>query len=223
MKKCKYCNINVDTDKSFCPLCYNRLYQIDDNCEVFYTPRVVNETGNKRSHFLSRLFLFLSICATVICLLINSLVNKSITWWPIVTLGIIYLWVLIKHTILSHSGPISKVIMQVLTLIVLLYFSERLSLENWLIPYVYPSIAMAAALVLLMIVFISPKRNEYVFSFLLMTAILGVISAIFMVTHNNEFTLLNLISLSVNGTICIGYILFGYNAMRTELTRKWHL
>ncbi len=223
MKKCKYCNVTVDTDKTFCPLCYNRLDKIDDVGEEFYTPRMYNETSNKRFHFLSRLFLFLSICSTVVCLLINTLVDNTVTWWPIVSLGIIYLWVLVRHTILSRSGPISKVFMQIIILILLLYFSERLSLEHWLIPYVYPSIAMAAALVLLMMVFISPKRNEYVFSFLLMTAILGSVSTIFMFTNSDEFTLLNLISLSFNGTICIGYILFSYNAIKTELTRKWHL
>ena len=95
MKKCKYCNIKVDTDKNFCPICFNRLEPENDECTSLYTMRTDNPTESKKSSFITKLFVFLTICSIVTCVLVNMLTTPDNRWFWLVVFGELYVWILI--------------------------------------------------------------------------------------------------------------------------------
>lgn len=224
MKYCKYCKAKIDTTNDFCPLCFNHLTQTDGEYSQLYTPRLVNETTNITKRFLTKLFLFLTICAITVCFFVNYLTDFSVRWFWVVTFGIIYVWVLIAHTIMSRQSAFKKVLLQLITIIVLLFFTERVSTtQNWLLQYVYPSISFTVVFVTSMILFIGHKRNENISGFLLIVLMMGIISLLFIIFNLVEFKLLNFINTIVCALTVLGLLVFGMASIRQDLSKKFHI
>ncbi len=224
MKYCKYCKIKVDTANDFCPICFNHIEEIDNKCEQLYSPRLKNENEDRLRFFLSKLFLFLSICSIIVCFFVNRLVNPDIPWFWIVCFGILYVWVLVAHTIMSRRSFFSKVLLQVISVIVLLYFTEKVSPDHdWLLQYVYPSISFAVVSVLLMILGIDKNRADNIFGFSIIIALLGTGSLVMLLLNTVSYTLLNFINCILCALTLLGLLIFGYGAIKQHLSKKLHL
>ena len=224
MKRCRYCKTDVDTDKNFCPVCFNRLESIDDKSTGMYPLRKSNETTIKNSKFLYKLFLFITVCSITSCVLVNVLLTHEPYWFWIVVFGEVYLWITVTHTILSGGSVFSKIFLQIVFILLILFFAERLSISNWLLPYVFPSISLCALFVLALILFISNKRGEYVFGFTVLVTILGTVSVLLIVLKLTAgFDILNVINIAACGLSFFGYLLFGFTAMKNDLSKRWHL
>ncbi|MBO4573202.1 MAG: hypothetical protein J5762_05520 [Clostridia bacterium] len=224
MKKCRYCNVEVDSDKNFCPICFNRTDNLDDRSTGLYTLRKHNETKIKSSWFLTKLFFFLTICTLTASVMVNVLVTPKSMWSPLVVFGELYIWVLIAHTIMSKRSLFEKVFLQVVVILLILIFAEKLSISDWLIPYVYPSMSLAVVTTLSLILIISSKRGEYFIGFTVIAFLLSIGSLVFILfSLTGEFKLLNYISLAVGFSAVFGYVLFGFDSIKYELGKKWHL
>ena len=162
MKYCKHCNVKVDSSENYCPLCYNYLEELEPETDRFeyYLGR---DGGKKRSasnHFLLKLFLYISVCISVVCFTVNYFTEPHMLWSPVVFVSVLYLWILIGHTILSKRSPFEKIFFQFVGLVVLLIFLERLSMRAWFLDYVLPSILLAASSVMALISLISKLQTE---------------------------------------------------------------
>ncbi len=224
MKHCKYCNIDVDTSNDFCPLCFNHLEEVNSSYEQFYTPRLKNETADRKKHFITKLFLFLTICSIVICFFINFLTDFKIKWFLVVTFGIIYVWVLVAHTIMSTQSAFKKIFLQLISIIALLYFTEQVAEpHDWLLQYVYPSISFTVVAVICLILFIDKNRNDKILGFATIILLMGIGSLLFIIFKLSPFVLLNFINCILCGLTIIGILIFGNHAIKQELSKKLHL
>ncbi len=224
MKYCKYCKIKVDTANDFCPICFNHIEEIDNKYDQLYSQRLKNETSDKLRFFLSKLFLFLSICAITVCFFVNYKVNPQTQWFWIVCFGILYVWVLVAHTIMSRRSFFAKVMLQVVSVIVLLYFTEKVSPDHdWLLQYVYPAISYVVVVVLLMLLGIDRNRANNIFGFSVIIALLGTGSLVMLLLHALSYTLLNFINCILCSLTLLGLLIFGYGAIKQDLSKKLHL
>ncbi len=224
MKYCKYCKIKVDTANDFCPICFNHIEEIDNKYDQLYSQRLKNETSDKLRFFLSKLFLFLSICAITVCFFVNYMVNPQTQWFWIVCFGILYVWVLVAHTIMSRRSFFAKVMLQVVSVIVLLYFTEKVSPDHeWLLQYVYPAISYVVVVVLLMLLGIDRNRANNIFGFSVIIALLGTGSLVMLLLHALSYTLLNFINCILCSLTLLGLLIFGYGAIKQDLSKKLHL
>lgn len=224
MKYCKYCKIKVDTANDFCPICFNHIEEIDNKYDQLYSQRLKNETSDKLRFFLSKLFLFLSICAITVCFFVNYMVNPQTQWFWIVCFGILYVWVLVAHTIMSRRSFFAKVMLQVVSVIVLLYFTEKVSPDHeWLLQYVYPAISYVVVVVLLMLLGIDRNRANNIFGFSVIIALLGTGSLVMLLLHALSYTLLNFINCILCSLTLLGLLIFGYGSIKQDLSKKLHL
>ena len=222
MKQCKYCKIEVDTTNDFCPLCFNHLDEGCDKSEGLYSLRQKNETTNITNNFLIKFFIFLSICAITTCVIINLHTHPETPWFWVVTCGILYIWVLVCHTILSKQPAFLKILLQIISIMLLLHFTEKISIETWVLPYVYPSISLTILFVLIMILSISSKRNGYVLGFSVIIMILTIVSLLITLL-TDYYELLNFINIVLCLLTLIGLFMFGWNAIKEDILKKWHL
>ena len=174
-------------------------------------------------HFYTSSSCFFTICAISCCVIINLLVTPDLPWFWIVVFGLLYVWVLVAHTILSNQSAFKKTFLQIVSILLLLYFAENISFSRWLIPYVFPSISLTAIFVLLMILFISKKRAEYVFGFSVIILLLAVLSALIIIFGLTEYMLLNMINLIISSMTLVGNFIFGLKAIKEDLFKKLHL
>ena len=150
MKKCEHCGVEVNTENTNCPLCFLELNEIENSKKStdIFKPRVA-ENNKKNKSVLYKIFLFISIIAITVCVVTNLMTQIFPLWSLVVTIGIIYCWVLIYHTILSERSIFEKLFLQIGVIVGLLFTCEWISDgAKWMVDYVIPSISMAVILVL---------------------------------------------------------------------------
>lgn len=227
MKYCTHCKAKINTDRTHCPLCFREIKDLENSCdceqtEKMFLERKQNETHIKNNSFVTKLFVFLSICAVSICGVINYLVNRNLLWSLLVLSGIVYIWILIAHTIISRRGSFEKVLFQVLGIMFVLSISELISDDkNWLQSYVFPSIVMATVFTLLMITFIR-KDKGWMLSFVAITMLLGIASVLNFI-YFDTFKILSYVSIPLCVLTTFGYFTFGFGVIRNEFLKKFHL
>ena len=115
MKHCKHCNVDVNDTKDYCPLCFNRLEGERDERPALYLERENNNRGRKNSHILRNIFLFLAICTLIVCTFVDYQTGWS-RWSVIVDFSILYVWILVAHTIISRRSAFEKIFFQLIGL-----------------------------------------------------------------------------------------------------------
>jgi len=222
MKYCKNCKVNVDTDRDYCPLCFREIKGDDTSDTPLFAERKTNEHINRNTHFLTRLFVFMTICTVAICVIINVMTNQSFSWSLTVISGLTYVWILVAHTIISKRGIFEKVLFQLLAILFILWTSNKISVDhNWLPDYVFPSVSICAVTVLLMIIWIKTDKS-WLLSFLTITILLCAAS-LFVYLRHDTFKLLNLINIIYSGLIILGYFIFGWEAIKQQFSKIFHL
>ena len=223
MKRCSHCNVDVNTHLKTCPLCYNEL--VDDGNEVqeIFKPREFENNKKDAKKIVGKLFLFLSIITIIVCVTINLMVKTIPLWSLLVTLGIIYVWVLVAHTIISKRSIFEKLVLQIGTLTGLLFACEWVANgKPWMVDYVFPSISIAI-IVVLFVLELSLKNHQGLASFFIMNFILTVVSGILLLCKVPKFTLLNVVTVIIGSVAFIGVILFSGSALKTEMSKKFHI
>lgn len=225
MKYCRTCKVNVDADRSYCPLCFRELAVKNDDgsSEYPFMERKKNEHLTQSTHFLLKLFIFLSISIFAIFTLINLLINREAPWYLLIGASLLYIWILVAHTILSRRGVFEKIFMQLVGIMLILWACEVLSLnkEHWLANYVFPSISMATIVTMLMCTFIR-RDKTWILSFVSIILILTVASILFFV-YLDDFYILSIINLAFCSLTLFGYFTFGFKIIKSEFLKKFHL
>ena len=221
MKHCNKCKIDVNTNKNYCPLCYNELEGQD--CEnLVYKIKDTNKKHIKHRNLIQRIFFFISLCIVIINIFINFSVNPTVIWSAIVATSILYVWILVRHTILSRRSIFEKILFQVIGLLLMLYVTYIISGGgNWFWNYVQPSIAITTTLVgfVLLLCFKSDHLCSFFFTFVLFL----ITSVIFFVTKLDTFQLLNQICAIINGLIIISILIFNFKGLKRAIVKNFNL
>lgn len=223
MKHCEICKVEVDTHSDICPLCYNKLIEIGEKTTPELFELKPREKRKKSRVIVGKIFLLLSIVAVFACGFVNY-VTKSSPWSLVVLMGVIYLWVLVAHTIMSRNTPFQKIFLHLVSVtLLLLTIKYFYSSNDWFVCYVFPSMSMLVAVVFSFIVMCSKNRKKLIYSFFAIELLLILASVFFLVFKYDSFKLLNQINIFVVSVVVIAYLLFGYKAIRSEFVRKFHI
>ena len=221
MKHCEKCNVEVNTKLDYCPLCFNNLSGESKE------PKIYEATKDKpreiiKSHKTRKIFILISLAVITICALINYFTETPL-WSGIVALGILYLWILVKHTIASDRNVFEKIFLQVVTIIGLLILTNYVSGGGWFLDYVFPSLLCFVVLVLDFILMISNKRRNYEISFLIIELLVLVASIVFVCINVLEFKLLHIITLTLTALSIVGLLIMDGKNIFQEISKKVHI
>ena len=225
MKKCEICSVKIASDKHYCPLCYN---DIDGENANEYPLTEIKTADVKTKHtgrFLAKLFFIISLATFGICVFVNIESKGSYLWSMIVLTSIVYLWILVAHTILSKRSVFEKMLFQLLgvfAVVATTYALSPVETDNWLVRYVYPGVSMLAVAVMCLMSFISKNRKSHLFSFLVIYIGLLVISIILVFTIDSYKTLNN-VNMLVTAIASVGTVLLGYRSIHKEFVKVFHL
>ena len=223
MKHCEICKVEVDTYSDICPLCYNKLTQVEEKTTPELFELKPKEKAKRKRVMVAKIFMLLSIVAVFTCLFINYQ-TKGSYWSLVVLMSVIWLWVLVAHTIISRDTPFKKIFFELLSVSALLLVTNYVfSSNDWLVYYVYPSMSITVATVLSFIVMCSKNRKKVIYSFFAIEILLLLVSAIFLIFKLDDFLILNQINIFFTGIVVIAYLLFGWRPIKEEFVRKFHL
>ena len=225
MKYCSLCDVHVDSSKEFCPLCHNAMEDVSEKETPEMFPEYKEETPKKKSlkKLAVKICLVLSVLIIASCVFIN-VQTHTLPWSVTVSFVIIYLWVLIAHTIFSKSSVFDKVFFELSAICAFLVSVNMVfSSTKWFTQFVYPSVAMIATLVLTIMLMCKKDRKKWLFSFFSIYVLMMVVSAVFLIFKIDSFKILNIINLIFQGVMIFAYLLFDSKTILAEASRKLHI
>jgi len=225
MKYCERCKLSVDTLNHTCPLCYGELTGESDRKHEVFMPRKEDEKVNKRTAMAAKIFAFLSICASIICVFVNFIIKDPVMWSLVVLLGILYLWIFVAHTILSRRSFFEKVFFQVCTILAILFACELISPgeNHWVLNYVLPSVSIITIFILNLFSLIGGKKYRFLLSCLVIYVLFFLISILMVCFDWAVFKILYYIAIIYSVISILGTFLFGYRIISSEFKKKMHI
>ncbi len=225
MKHCTKCNVDVNTSRKTCPICFTPL-NIKET-EVSYEP-YKKLVRTHKLNLSTKIFLFLSIIAIIVVGVINYLtINKTDYYWSVISIfSIIYAWTLVRNLILSKGNIVSRLTINAFMLSLLLYLIDYFGAKTptyWSLNYVIPFVIVTTMIVSIFIVLI--KKNIFVDSIisLLMLILMGIVQFIFyryLKVYNTLWT--SLMTLSASGIILLGLIIFKGRELKKEVKKRFY-
>ena len=200
MKYCSLCKVDVDTSREFCPLCHNAMEDVSEKetAEVF--PKYKEEKPKLKTlkPLAVKICLILSVIIIATCMFIN-VQTETLPWSVTVSMVIVYLWVLIAHTIFSHDSAFDKVFFELSAICAFLVSVDLVfSSTRWFTHYVYPALSMLSTIVLTVLL-LTKKNKNWIFSFFSIFFLVIVVSAIFLIFKIDQFKILNIINIIFQG------------------------
>lgn len=231
MKYCQKCKVNVNTTRMTCPLCRDILIERDQNHHLELYPQ--HTEHKKKFHIARKICSFISLIICSVCLLVNILTYKHMLWSLVVICGVLYLWTLVKGTILSRRNIARKLIFQAVTIACLLLSIQLLTPNtHWLVPYALPFVMVGTIFAITLLIFIKTMRYKDYMLYLIVVALVGIlpillsfinsIKPLFIV--NDQLILWPSIVSAVYAIFTIiGMFIFGDRATKDEFKKRFHI
>ncbi|MDD3191664.1 MAG: DUF6320 domain-containing protein [Bacilli bacterium] len=219
MKKCPTCQVDVNSSRTTCPLCGEKLE--GQGGQATHPPY---QFEKQKINLALRILLFLSIIAISSTVLINFLTFHGDFWSFYVVLGILYMWILLRSTIMSNRNIAMRLLIQMISISLLCIGIEEVSRSSgWALEYIVPFTCIAST-VAIVIVILSKKMRYNDYLLYLLTAIL--ISFVPLILYWTEVVQILWPSIAAAGVAFItvvGMLLFSDRATKDELKKRFHI
>lgn len=222
MKYCSKCEVSVNSPVERCPLCYGALERASDAPELQTYPNLAEKAA--RYNLVLRILLFLSLTAAGVCVTVNLLVDRRLSWSLIVAVNIAYMWAAIGGAVKKRARIGQNILIQVLSLSALMtgidFFAGH---NNWALNYVLPFLFISAMLSITIIIIVKRMAiGEFILYFLL-TALLGFIPIIMLAVGQVTVLWPAVTSAGYSALSLVSIFIFADNATKIELKKRFHI
>lgn len=220
MNKCNFCNVNIADDTNKCPLCGSVLEGnekgINTYPDIKKKFRVIN--------LLFKIFLFIAIVVSSICVAVNYFTDFSNKWSFIVVIAFacvlmsIHLFVTRGVGYRQRSFAIAS-----FAVLFLLYLDYETGFNRWSLNYCFPIaiIVMTIGIIVLMIV---NRRNFQSYVLILFTLVLiSLLALIFYHFDIITSPYMSVVAFLMSLFVTVGVLLFGGQRVKNELYRRFHI
>lgn len=220
---CDECDVIIPYETDTCPLCFKK---ISDN-KILNNPMYPRRNTSFRFPAKYSFTLFYSIIALalfLIVLIVNLITDKELLWALIIGAGLIYFYVLIRHTIMTSYGSASKIFVQgFLLCFVILIIQNITHSGKWAYEYVIPITLLANTIVLWALTLIRRiRRPTYAFT-LILVSILNLIPVYWYFIGYSKVLWTMIVSLSVAGITILLVLLIFTKPLISEIKRLLHI
>jgi len=226
MKWCEQCKVHVNTDRKVCPLCFNSLKEEESFDD--YQPYPKRKVKKKKPKIAYKIFLFLCIISVLVTAIINFTTHKEgESWWSLfVFFGVLYVFTLVRSTILSRIYIIKRLVIQELIISLLLFAVDSLAGDlGWSYTIVIPLVIASTNCANAMIMMINHKHFGDGFIAMLFSLLLGCIPFILQLFNiiEGESLWAPLVSACFSVCVLAGIFIFGGRVSKEELEKRFHV
>jgi Osmosensitive K+ channel histidine kinase len=226
MKYCSKCNLYVNTELDFCPLCASELKLDKDGItskndvigDIYPKP-----DGVKKYNLLLRILLFLTVVITSTCLLINILTYDGILWSLVVAGAIQLLWAAIAHPLIHKRNIGHLITVDAISICILLVIIQTTThTQGWGLEYVIPFLFISATTVISFVILIRRmKWREYaMYQFIMI--VLGLLPVISVISGMAKTMWPSILSAFYSLLTLSGMFIFADKKYKNELIKRFH-
>ncbi len=227
MKKCNKCNITIETNQLYCPLCHQTLEgkTKSDFKEVY--PEYIS-INSKVVSTLRKILMTVSIVSTIVLILINFFTFDGRYWLFIPIGGILYFWVLVRVGVLSKRNVafrISFLTVLAIGFLILIDFQEPLSTTvtyRWSINYLMPLLLLSCNLAISTLMWIKRLYYRDYFFYLLIIVLFSLIPLILALFDIVVVLWPSIVAFGLAVFIVVFLFVFFPKSLREEIRKRFH-
>lgn len=219
MKKCYKCNVELNTISNTCPLCHNDLGKETKSSSVF----PVVPTRYTRHNLLYKILAFLSLLAIIICVFINSVVNKDVSWSLFVIAGITCFWLTLTTAIKTRNN-FMKLLFGEFNLVIIssLLWDYFTGFHKWSLNYVLPLTCITYIVAMfIMRIFFKYYIKDHVFHITL-NCFIGLLPAILLIFDIVTVKWPSMTSVIISVFMIALMYVFNKKSFKKEFERRFH-
>lgn len=219
MKRCMKCDVDINVERKTCPLC-GEMLSGEMTLEAAQYPQLQYE---RHINLAKRILLFLSMASIIITVGIN-LITGGDFWSFYVVLGVLYIWILFRFTIISKRNIARRLFYQMIALSLLLVGIERLSeSEGWALNYVVPGLCVLTTLSINIIILSKQMRYYDLMMYLLYTVLISWVPLILYFTSIVDVLWPSITAASISVLTILGIMFFADRATKDEIKKRFHV
>ncbi len=213
MRKCKKCQVQYNGHLNRCPLCKSELVGK-------MTPNVFPKIKSPKNKLITKILLYISFCASLLCSFIEYTITQSLTASKYVILGLITNYLMVNFIIKNYKNVI-KMLNKYFWLLLFIFFvwyfvTKSLIITTYFIPILCIIIFAFNSIVMLVL------RNDYILKFgktILLDCIIGLIPLALVAFHLTTFSLLSYICAILDLLVFVGLLIFCKDNILEELQK----
>lgn len=224
MKKCNKCNITIETNQLYCPLCHQTLEgKTDDKFKEVY-PEYIS-ISKKVGNTLRKILMSFSIVSTLVLVLINFLTFDG-QYWALIPIGaILYFWLLVRVGVLSKRNVAFRIaflsVLAIGLLILIDYNSEPFN-DGWSINYLMPLMLLSSNLAISTMMWIKRLYYRDYFFYLLIVIIFSLVPLV--LAYFDVVTVLwpSLVAFATAIAVIVFLFVFFPKSIKEEIRKRFH-
>ena len=222
MNYCKICGVYVDSGLRKCPLCGDILSKTPAENGLY--PQMTQKQFIERRTFMDDLFVFLTFVFIVASILANLVLLKDTPWFLLVTAPILYVWILVRVTIVSDLHAGAKALCQILGITgVLIAIDFVGGWQGWSYTYVLPFLLIAGIVYIDVYSYIHKSYWKINVLYAGILVLLGFLPLLFyFVGFTHAFVPMVLCTIASITTV-LGILRFTLHRMRDEIKKRFHI
>lgn len=218
--KCYKCNVNINSNTHTCPLCKNELKKEGKLEDVF----PVIPTVHKGHGVFLKILALLLVASTVICLVVNWLVSKRISWSLVVAAATSCVALSIAMAIRKRHNfarlTFSEYILIVVGSIIWDYFTGW---KLWSLDYVLPLVNIVFIYISFVLRLFFPYQLRNYFMNLVFACLVGFVPAILLNLDIITVAWPTYVSAITSVVMLTSLIVFDGKKIKKELESRFHV
>lgn len=226
MKNCPHCKINVGGNISRCPLCQNSL---SGEGEKDYLPKLKLNTKRYKA-FRIVVFSVLAVCLINLALDFVFFTFDHPSWSPIVLAWLLGSGWLLENIIKKHYNLLKILFVSVITVCLLLLFTESFISLAWDVPYLFITMKWCIPILLsgnivanFVLSFVDKHFTEHSLIFMFQNIMGGIIPwFVILIVMGGLPPIAWSVCLVINCLAFMGLMVFNTHAAIEEFKRRFH-
>ncbi|MBN2504280.1 MAG: hypothetical protein JXB20_02945 [Bacilli bacterium] len=226
MKHCDKCQVDILTNRKYCPLCHQVLSGENDPNLIEVYPEYV-PMRREMLPITKKVLLFMTLVSILILLAINLLTWQDSFWSLIPIGGILYFWLIVRFGVLSKQNIAFKLAFLTTVLVAILNLIDQNygdpETRGWALDYVTPFAFLACNLAISAIIWIR-RINYRDYMIYLMSIIIFSLIPIVLALFNVIETKWPAISALGTAIFILLFIIFFFpKSIKEEIRKRFHM
>lgn len=221
MQHCDHCNIGVLETRESCPLCGNKLPQVNEKDRLITFPEVPSYL---KSHMKLKVLIFISIVLVVLSFTIYFIYPVELNWPIFILLGLGSIWIDMIFLVQKRFHIPKKIVWQVAIISLLsIFWDWNTGWRGWSLNYVIPILCIIALILMYAIAIIMKLGNRDYITYALMCALFGIIPVLFLVFGWVDVRYPSIISIAISLIFLSAIFILQGNSIRNEFGKRMHI